>query len=70
MQHSYYFAHAPRNTGEAPAPLPVHQPLEVLPVDAPAEVFEALTSGYQFLDEGGKHVKVSMLATNHTKMID
>jgi hypothetical protein len=58
MQNSYYFAHAPRNTGEAPAPPPVHQPLEVLKVDAPAEVYEVLASGYQFLDEGGKTVKV------------
>ncbi len=57
LQHAYFYAHAKRETGEEPAPLPVHVPLEVVPVALPAEIFEPIVSGFQFLDEG-KAVKV------------
>jgi hypothetical protein len=53
-QNAYYFAHAKRDTGEAPAPPPVHQVLEFVPVTAPAERVVPITSGYQFLDDGAK----------------
>lgn len=52
---SYYYAHKVRNTGEAPAPLPVHEVLEVAAL-APTEVTEAIFT-YQFLDDD-KTIKV------------
>mmetsp|Transcript_3299 Transcript_3299/g.7221 ORF Transcript_3299/g.7221 Transcript_3299/m.7221 type:complete len:164 (-) Transcript_3299:465-956(-) len=52
---SYYYAHKPRNTGEAPAPPPVHTVLEKQVVELPENV-ETIFQ-YQFLDDDAK-VKV------------
>lgn len=48
-QHSYYYAHKRKDTGEEPAPLPVAVVLERC-VEAPTELFTTIFS-YQFLDE-------------------
>ncbi|MEW5313925.1 MAG: hypothetical protein WDW38_005456 [Sanguina aurantia] len=48
-QHSYYYAHKRKDTGEEPAPLPVAVVLE-RSVQAPVELFATIFS-YQFLDE-------------------
>uniref|UniRef100_A0A7S0RK40 CS domain-containing protein n=1 Tax=Chlamydomonas leiostraca TaxID=1034604 RepID=A0A7S0RK40_9CHLO len=50
-QNAYYYAHQKRNTGEEPAPMPVHIVLESKPIEA-AEPIEPVTSGYLFSDEG------------------
>lgn len=54
--NSYYYAHKKKETGEAPAPMPVHVVIEETPITTPAIQIEAI-SVYQFLDDGDK-VKV------------
>lgn len=53
---SYYFAHAKRNTGEAPAPMPVHTVIEKTTITDDHLATETIF-GYQFLDDD-KVVKV------------
>jgi hypothetical protein len=73
--NSYYYAHKKKETGEEPAPMPVHVVLETTPIVAPAVQVEAI-SVYQFLDDGDK-VKIylplegigsseAVVSTNHT----
>eukprot|EP00892_Ulva_mutabilis_P006384 jgi/Ulvmu1/4117/UM019_0096.1 len=53
---SYYYAHAPRDqTGEAPAPMPVHRPIATTAY-VPGEKVKELKA-FQFLDDG-KFAKV------------
>eukprot|EP00798_Chlamydomonas_sp_ICE-L_P025434 gene25434-11094_t len=54
---SYYFAHAKRDTGEAPAPLPVHTVIGNLVFSPDELVVTETIFSYQFLDDG-KVVKV------------
>ena len=50
---SYYFAHAPRETGEAPAPLPVPVVLE-RSISSPSGGDKVESIGtYQLMDDGG-----------------
>ena len=54
--NSYYYAHKKKETGEAPAPMPVHVVLEATTVSTPQITNEAICT-YQFMDDDDK-VKV------------